>query len=81
MKPLSIILLFASLFCLQAMIVKQATDDSVLYTINDKRYQSIILQMKQPSSTDQKLTLLMTYVTAFGFNLFPAALLTKQKKF
>ena len=68
MKPLSIILLFASLFCLQAMIVKQATDDSVLYTINDKRYQQIIFQMKQPSSTDQKLTLLMTYVTAFGFD-------------
>jgi len=50
------------------MTIQQAGDQDVLYTINDKRYRENLLQMQQPGSSDQKLTLLNTYITAFGFN-------------
>jgi len=52
--------------CSQALTLGESI--GVLYTINDKRYDDLIIRMKGASFTDNRDTLLKTSVGAFAFN-------------
>jgi hypothetical protein len=58
--------LFALLVCSQALTLGESV--GVLYTINDKRYQDLLIRMNGASFSDNRDTLLKTSTTAFAFN-------------
>jgi len=62
-----LLFVFAALMvCSQALTLGESI--GVLYTINDKRYDDLIIRMKGASFTDNRDTLLKTSVGAFAFN-------------
>jgi len=62
-----LLLLFAALICCsQALTLGESV--GVLYTINDKRYQDLLVRMNDAGFTENRDTLLKTSITSFAFN-------------